>query len=93
MMSPTRFAFGWIPLVPIVGRADNDSSGAGVSGVSDMNMCRIAALAVVAVVASIEPVLAGQTPTPGPIAGVGLASLAIIGGAYWFGRKFFGHKN
>ena len=38
-------------------------------------------------VALIEPVFSGPSPTPGPIAGVGLPALAIIGGAYWLGRK------
>jgi hypothetical protein len=29
---------------------------------------------------------------PGPIAGVGLPALVLIGGAYWIGKKVFGRK-
>ena len=31
-------------------------------------------------------------PGPGPIAGVGLPAVAIIGGAYWVGRRLFARK-
>jgi len=55
-----------------------------------MNIYKIAILAGVGIVALIEPVFAGPSPTPGPIAGVGLPALAIIGGAYWLGRKLLG---
>ena len=34
-----------------------------------------------------EPALAAAAPVPGPIAGVGLPAVALIGGAYWLGRK------
>jgi Flp pilus assembly pilin Flp len=57
-----------------------------------MNVFRIAGLAAVAVVALIEPVFAGIGPTPGPVAGVGLASVAIVGGAYWLGRRLLGRN-
>ena len=56
-----------------------------------MNICKIVALATVGIVVLIEPVFAIPA-TPGPIAGVGLPALAIVGGAYWLGRKLFGHK-
>jgi hypothetical protein len=29
---------------------------------------------------------------PGPVAGIGLPALAIIGGAYWVGRKLLKQK-
>ena len=53
----------------------------------------IAVLALVGFAALAETALAG-TPTgvPGPIAGIGLPALVLIGGAYWVGRKFFGRK-
>jgi uncharacterized membrane protein len=57
-----------------------------------MNVIRIASLASVGFAVLIEPALAGLTQVPGPIAGVGLPALALIGGAYWLGRKFFGRK-
>jgi hypothetical protein len=58
-----------------------------------MNIIRIAALAAVAFVALVEPVFAGSQPSPGPVAGVGLASVAIVGGAYWLGRRLLGRKD
>jgi hypothetical protein len=56
-----------------------------------MNLIRIAGLALVGFAALVETALAGG-PVPGPIAGVGLPALVLIGGAYWLGRKFFGRK-
>jgi hypothetical protein len=38
------------------------------------------------------PALAGINATPGPIAGIGLPALAVIGGAYWIGRKVSARK-
>ena len=55
-----------------------------------MNLIRIAGLASVGLAALVEPALAGLTQVPGPIAGVGLPALILIGGAYWVGRKLFG---
>ena len=55
-------------------------------------MYRMSALAAVGIVALIEPVFAGANPTPGPIAGVGFSAIAIVGGAYWLGRKLLGPK-
>jgi hypothetical protein len=43
----------------------------------------------IALVSFMGPALAGAPPTPGPIAGIGLPALAVIGGAYWIGRKIF----
>ena len=58
-----------------------------------MNLIRIAGLASVGFAVLVEPAFAGGTPgVPGPIAGVGLPALVLIGGAYWLGRKFFGRK-
>ena len=56
-----------------------------------MNLIRIAGLASVGFAVWVEPALAGA-PAPGPIAGVGLPALVLVGGAYWLGRKFFGRK-
>jgi hypothetical protein len=60
-----------------------------------MNLIRIAGLASVGLAALVEPALAQWGPAvgaPGPIAGVGLPALVLVGGAYWLGRKFFGRK-
>ena len=57
-----------------------------------MDLIRIAGLASVGFVVLVEPAFAG-TPAPGPIAGVGLPALVLIGGAYLIGRKLFGQKN
>jgi hypothetical protein len=38
-------------------------------------------------VALIEPAFAGPAQVPGPIIGVGLPALAILGGGYWVIRK------
>jgi hypothetical protein len=39
-------------------------------------------------VALIEPVFAcAVVPAPGPVSGIGLPALAIVGVAYWVGRK------
>ena len=56
-----------------------------------MNIIRIAGFASVA--AFVEPALAGgAVAAPGPIAGIGLPALVLIGGAYWIGKKVFGRK-
>ena len=57
-----------------------------------MNLIRIAGLALVGFAVLVEPALAVAVGAPGPIAGVGLPALVLIGGAYWLGRKFFGRK-
>jgi hypothetical protein len=58
-----------------------------------MNLIRIVGLASVGFAVLIEPALAGIVQVPGPIAGIGLPALALIGGAYWLGRKFFSRKS
>jgi len=58
-----------------------------------MNLIRIAGLASLGFAVLVEPALAGTPAVPGPIVGVGLPALVLIGGAYWVGRKFFGRKN
>ena len=58
-----------------------------------MNPIRIAGLALVGFAVLVEPALASPTvAAPGPVAGVGLPALVLIGGAYWVGRKFLGRK-
>ena len=52
---------------------------------------QIAFLAMTSVVAFAGPAFAVQA-VPGPVAGIGLPALAIIGGAYWVGRKLFAPK-
>ena len=56
-----------------------------------MNLIRITSLASVGFAVLVEPAFAGQ-PVPGPIAGIGLPALVLMGGAYWVVRKFFGGK-
>ena len=58
-----------------------------------MTFVRSAALAAMSAVLLFEPALAGPSAAaPGPIAGVGLSALVLVGGAYWLGRKFFASK-
>jgi hypothetical protein len=58
-----------------------------------MNSILTASLALVGFAALVETALAGPTAgVPGPIVGVGLPALVLIGGAYWVGRKLFGRK-
>jgi hypothetical protein len=59
-------------------------------GVSIMNLIRTTGLALVGFAALAETALAGTLGVPGPIVGVGLPALVIIGAAYWLGRKVFG---
>ena len=56
-----------------------------------MNFIRIAGMSSVAFAFWAGPAFAGTT-APGPIAGVGLPALVLIGGAYWVGRKLFARK-
>jgi hypothetical protein len=57
-----------------------------------MSVCRICGLSIIGLVALMEPAFAFEA-VPGPIAGIGLPTLAIIGGAYWIGRKVSARKN
>jgi hypothetical protein len=67
--------------------------GCGVKGErTSMNPYRIAYLATISLAALVDPAFAGLTTAPGPIAGIGLPALALIGGAYWVGRKLLARK-
>jgi hypothetical protein len=59
-----------------------------------MNLIGIAGSALVSLAVLVEVAFAGTgaAAAPGPIAGVGLPALVLIGGVYWVGRKFFGRK-
>ena len=59
-----------------------------------MNLIGIAGSALVSLAVLVEIAFAGPAaaPAPGPVVGVGLPALVLIGGAYWVGRKFFGRK-
>ncbi len=58
-----------------------------------MNLVWIVGLAAIDAIVLVESAFAGPTPpATGPIAGVGLPALALIGGAYWLGRKLFARK-
>jgi hypothetical protein len=41
---------------------------------------------------AVAGVQGGFVTVPGPIAGIGLSALAIIGGAYWVRRKLLSPK-
>ena len=56
------------------------------------NMYRVVGLAAIGLTVSLNSAFAGTVGAPGPIAGVGLPALALIGGAYWVGRKLFARK-
>ena len=56
-----------------------------------MNVYRICGLTMIGLIALMEPAFA-QVAVPGPIAGIGLPALAVIGGAYWIGRKLLNRK-
>lgn len=58
-----------------------------------MYIYRTFALATIGFTFLMDPAFAGPTsPAPGPIAGIGLPALALVGGAYWIGRKLFARK-
>jgi hypothetical protein len=61
-------------------------------GADIMHAYRIIGMATIGFTILIDPAFAGLSPAPGPIAGIGLPALAIIGGAYWIGRKLFAGK-
>jgi hypothetical protein len=56
------------------------------------NMYRVLGLATIGLTAVLNPAFAGGGGAPGPIAGIGLPALALIGGAYWVGRKLLARK-
>ena len=57
-----------------------------------MNIYRIFGLATIGLAALVDPAFAAASAAPGPIAGIGLPAVALIGGAYWVGRKLFARK-
>ena len=57
-----------------------------------MNVYQICGLTIIGLVALMEPAFAFPA-VPGPIAGIGLPALAVIGGAYWIGRRVSARKN
>ncbi len=50
------------------------------------------ALAFAAAAVLTQPAFAGAVTGPGPVAGIGLPALAIVGGVYWLGRKLLRPK-
>ena len=56
-----------------------------------MNLIQIVGLVALGIIVWVEPAFA-VVEAPGPIAGVGLPALVLVGGAYWVGRKLFGRK-
>jgi hypothetical protein len=56
-----------------------------------MNLYRVFGCASIGLIALMGPAFA-LTAVPGPIAGIGLPALALIGGAYWVGRKLLVRK-
>ena len=57
-----------------------------------MQAYRILGMATIGFTVLIDPAFAGLPAAPGPIAGIGVPALVIIGGAYWVGRKLFAGK-
>jgi hypothetical protein len=53
---------------------------------------RILGLAAISLAIFAEPAFAFPVEAPGPIAGVGLPAVVLMGGAYWVGRKLFARK-
>ena len=51
-----------------------------------MRLYPTAVLVTIAAAALVEPAFAQQA-VPGPVAGLGLQALAVVGGIYWVGRK------
>ena len=57
-----------------------------------MSIIQIVGLVSVGFAVLVEPAFATPAAVPGPIAGIGLPALVLIGGAYWVGRKLLGGK-
>jgi hypothetical protein len=58
-----------------------------------MRIYRLGYLAAIGLTFLIDSAVAGPSnPAPGPIVGIGLPALALIGGAYWVGRKLLARK-
>ena len=58
-----------------------------------MRTCSAVALTAITFVVLGGPALAAAAPVPGPIAGIGLPAVALIGGAYWLGRKLLSRRD
>jgi hypothetical protein len=56
-----------------------------------MSVFRSFGLATVGLTVLMGPAFA-EAPAPGPIAGIGVSALALIGGTYWVGRKLLARK-
>jgi hypothetical protein len=61
-------------------------------GANIMYLYRIIGLATIGLTVFMNTAFAQISPAPGPIAGIGLPALALIGGAYWVGRKLLARK-
>jgi hypothetical protein len=68
------------------------SGGCVNVGARIMSYCRLFGLASIGLAELVDTAFAGTAAVPGPIAGIGLPALAVIGGAYWLGRKLLVRK-
>jgi hypothetical protein len=58
-----------------------------------MDLYRKLCLATMGVFSLVETAFAGpSSPAPGPIVGIGLPALVLVGGVYWLGRKLLTPK-
>lgn len=58
-----------------------------------MNIYRLGYLTAIGLAFLTDSAVAGPSnPAPGPIVGIGLPALALLGGAYWVGRKLLVRK-
>ncbi len=57
-----------------------------------MNLYGIFGWSIIGLTVLVDPAFAAEIAAPGPIAGIGLPALALIGGAYWIGRRVMGRK-
>jgi hypothetical protein len=57
-----------------------------------MSQYRLFGSATIGLAVLVDPAFAGTAAVPGPIAGIGLPALALIGGAYWIGHKLLARK-
>jgi hypothetical protein len=82
------------PVTCLASRAKSvNNYGCGAKGgVGIVTIYRIFGLAIIGLTVSMDSAFAVPTEAPGPIAGIGLPALALIGGAYWAGRKLFARK-
>jgi hypothetical protein len=54
-----------------------------------MSNYRKLGLAATGLVVLAGPAVAGTVTVPGPLAGIGLPALVLVGGGYWLARKLF----